>query len=198
MKTLPKDSTNEHHAQHLVALGANLPSALGGPLATLEAAITRIAAAGLIVIARSAWYRTPAVPAGAGPDFINGAIALEGEIDPDQLLVILHEIETSVGRTRNERWVPRSCDLDLIASGTHVMPSETVWRHWANLSPHAQMSDAPDQLILPHPRLQDRGFVLRPLADIASGWRHPVLGRTIGEMLEDLPADSLQGIRKIQ
>ena len=53
---------------------------------------------------------------------------------------------------------------------------------------------APDRLILPHPRMQDRGFVLLPLAEVAPDWRHPLIGQTVREMLEALPAAALEGI----
>ena len=53
-----------------------------------------------------------------------------------------------------------------------------------------QMRIAPTELILPHPRIQDRAFVLRPLADVAADWHHPVLGKTAGQMLEELPSDT--------
>ena len=67
---------------HLIALGANLPSPLGGPRATLEAALAALAAAGLAVAARSGWFRTPAFPAGSGPDYVNGAAALAAALAP--------------------------------------------------------------------------------------------------------------------
>jgi 2-amino-4-hydroxy-6-hydroxymethyldihydropteridine diphosphokinase len=183
---------------HLVALGANLPSSLGNPRETLHHAMARLQQEGLRIAARSAWYRTPAYPAGAGPDFVNAAIALEASGTPDELLRILHETERAAGRERPERWAPRTCDLDLLASGACVRPSQALWHHWANLPPERQAVEAPGELVLPHPRLHERGFVLRPLADIAPRWRHPVLGRTVAELLADLPPGSLQGIRRIE
>ncbi len=99
---------------------------------------------------------------------------------------MLHQVEDAFGRERPSRWAQRSLDIDLIAYGGCVSPDRDTFLHWMNLPLERQMKEAPDQLILPHPRLQDRGFALIPLADVAPDWRHPVLGKTIKEMAEAL------------
>lgn len=81
----------------------------------------------------------------------------------------------------------RTLDLDLIALGDAVLPDAATQAQWRGLDPEAQRRLAPDRLILPHPRLQDRSFVLVPLADVAPDWRHPVLGLTVREMLAARP-----------
>lgn len=179
---------------HLIALGANLPSPEGAPRETLQAALHRLAAMGLRVAARSAWYRTPAFPPGAGAAFVNGAAALEAAMEPAELLAALHEVERGFGRSRDLRWAPRSCDLDLIASDARVLPDPATARRWIGLALADQRRAGPPGLILPHPRVQDRAFVLRPLLDIAPDWVHPLLGRTVREMLDDLPAAARAGI----
>ena len=190
-------NTIESAGLHLIALGANLPTESGAPRETLEAAVAALGAAGLALAARSPGYATPADPAGSGPDFVNGAIAVRAALAPERVLGILHDVEARLGRERPHRWAPRVCDLDLIASEGTVLPDAETWRHWAGLPAERQQTEAPGMLVLPHPRLQERGFVLRPLADIAPGWRHPVLGRTVREMLEALPADEIVTIRQI-
>jgi 2-amino-4-hydroxy-6-hydroxymethyldihydropteridine diphosphokinase len=78
----------------------------------------------------------------------------------------------------------------------------TCWRRATRCCPirprslpiERQMQEAPGELILPHPRMQDRAFVLVPLADVAPGWRHPVLDMTVAEMLSKLPTDEVDSV----
>lgn len=186
-----------HADKSLIALGANLPSVHGAPRETLEAAIAELERRGYPLEACSRWYRTPAFPPGSGPDFVNGAARIGGVADPARLLAALHEVERTIGRTRRRRWAPRSCDLDLIACGDSVLPDRETAARWIALAPGAQAEIAPEGLVLPHPRMHERGFVLRPLADIAPGWVHPLLGRDVRAMLAALPPDALAGIEPL-
>jgi 2-amino-4-hydroxy-6-hydroxymethyldihydropteridine diphosphokinase len=183
---------------YLIALGANLPSAAGDPRATLEAALAEMAARGLEVTARSGWHRTPSWPPGSGPDYVNGAAALAAGLAPTDVLGALHAVEAQLGRTRNARWAPRACDLDLLASGDAVLPDAATARAWMALAPDRQRAEAPRELILPHPRMHERGFVLAPLAEVAPDWVHPLLGLSVAEMLAALPPAALAGIVRIE
>lgn len=183
----------------MVAIGANLPFEGNPPEITLRRAVAALGEEGLSVLAVSPFYATPCFPAGAGPDYVNAAVLLgvSDETDPASILAILHRVEARFGRERAVRWGMRTLDLDLVALGDSVLPDAETQDAWRNLAPEAQARVAPDRLILPHPRMQDRAFVLVPLADIAPDWRHPRDGRTVARMLADLPEADRAALRAL-
>ncbi|MBB3984296.1 2-amino-4-hydroxy-6-hydroxymethyldihydropteridine diphosphokinase [Sagittula marina] len=99
----------------------------------------------------------------------------------------MHEIEADFGRARLQRWGSRTLDLDLLAVGDTILPDPETYDTWQRLTPQEQTCQTPDQLILPHPRLQDRAFVLVPLMDVAPTWQHPVLRQSTAELCAALP-----------
>ncbi len=158
----------------LVAVGSNLPGPHGTPRANCEAALRALDAAGVRVVRRSRWFRTPPWPAaeaGRQPWYVNGVIAIETALEPEALLATLHRIETAMGRTRGPESInaARPIDLDLIDYDGRVRDAAPV---------------------LPHPRVASRAFVLRPLADVAPDWVHPVTGAPLASLLAGLPDDA--------
>ncbi len=159
-----------------VAVGANLPGPDGAPpIETCRAAVAALdALPGLRLRGLSRWYRTAPLPPSGQPDYVNAVAHLSGAAEPVALLAALQALEARAGRLRGAANAARTLDLDIIAMGS-------------------LMRAAPDP-ILPHPRVHERRFVLMPLADVAPGWVHPILGQTAEALIAALPD---QGVRLV-
>lgn len=154
-----------------IALGSNLPSRFGGPTDNLKEALHRLGDLGRAA-AVSTFRETEPVGLLEQPRFVNAAALLETELGPLDLLRGILAIEREMGRVRFQDTAPkgpRIVDLDLLL--------------YQNEQGHSLILSDPD-LILPHPAMHHRLFVLEPLAEIAAGWRHPVLQRSIGELVQ--------------
>ncbi|WP_299349630.1 2-amino-4-hydroxy-6-hydroxymethyldihydropteridine diphosphokinase [uncultured Shimia sp.] len=171
----------------MLALGGNLPSKNGPPEETLKSALLALSDVNLPVKKVSRFYKTPCFPAGAGPDYVNAAAVVESEMSAAEVLAQLHAVEALLGRERAGRWVGRTLDIDLIGSADKILPDRQTYEQWRGLVVEEQLQMTPAELILPHPRIQDRAFVLVPLNDVAPDWIHPVLGVSVAEMLAALP-----------
>ncbi len=158
-----------------IGLGANLNSNFGSPKHTLEAALEALELQGVTIRAHSRWFQSAAVPDPKEPDYTNGVISVETSLPAEQLLTVLHDIERVFGRIRRARWESRLIDLDLL--------------DYRGL--HRCVEGAHPGLELPHPRLEERAFVLLPLHDIAPHWRHPVSGKSLENLIAALPKSGL-------
>lgn len=157
----------------LIGLGGNLESPrFGPPRRTLVAALDRLQAKGIAVLARSRFYTSAPVPKSDQPWYVNAVARVETGLGPQPLLAALLALEAEFGRVRADANAARVLDLDLLAYGPMVTPADA---HPA----------------LPHPRMAGRAFVLLPLAEIAPDWRHPATGTHIGAMVNALPGDQL-------
>ena len=159
----------------LIALGANLPSRYGTPEDTLKAAIEAMQARGIDVVAQSSVWLTAPVPVSDQPWFRNAVIRVETSLKTRELMRVLHDVEAEFGRVRMKRNEARVLDLDLLAYNDEIINE--------------------DGFIVPHPRMHDRAFVLKPLQEVGEGWKHPVLQRFIDDLISNLPKD--QEIEKV-
>lgn len=145
-------------AEVLLGLGSNLR----GPREQLRGGVRRIASF-VTVDAVSALYRTEPVGFRDQPEFLNLVLRGRTLLSPRTLLKEVNRVEQEFGRTRSVANAPRTLDVDVLCYGTLVLDSA--------------------DLVLPHPRLHHRAFVLVPLAEVSPQWRHPILDATASELL---------------
>lgn len=152
-----------------LSLGSNLGSREGN----LEQAIALLAAPGLTVLRRSHIYETEPRHVRDQPWFLNLVVAAETDLFPKQLLARIRKVEQQLGRKRIQPMGPRTIDIDIVLYGQSVIDTA--------------------ELVVPHPRMAERRFVLEPLAELAPDLRHPVTRRTVREMLA---AVATQAVKK--
>jgi 2-amino-4-hydroxy-6-hydroxymethyldihydropteridine diphosphokinase len=155
-----------------IALGANLDHPeYGPPRRVLEAALEDLNRRGVTVRRVSPWYRTAPVPASDQPWYVNAVAEVTTDLPADRLLAQMHEVEAAFGRVRSVPNAARLIDLDLLDFRGEIA------------------AGGPGRATLPHPRMDVRAFVIRPLADLDPAWRHPRTGASIQALLGALPAD---------
>lgn len=184
--------------QCIIAFGSNLSNQFGVSAEIVKAAIERMSSAGLVVQQTSRFFRSPAFPADSGPDFVNGVVLCKTQLLPKDVIAALHRIEAELGRTRNARWEARVLDLDLIDYAGVVLPGADIHSEWRELALEDQLKQVPDQLILPHPRVQDRPFVLIPMTDVVPNWVHPVTGHGLRDLLAAFTVADIAEIQPLE
>lgn len=167
---LTHDGPLPHRAA--IALGSNLDSHAGDSADTLVSAMGAIdELPNTVVEAASSLYRT--APVGPPqPDYFNACVILSTGLTAPRLMQALLAVEQTFDRVRQERWGPRTLDLDLLLFDDVVLEHPVVQ--------------------LPHPRMAERAFVLMPLAEIAPQWIHPVLNQSIGQLVQRVSAEGVQ------
>ncbi len=152
----------------LVGIGSNLAAPrFDSPQDTASAALAQLPAIGVAVVRRSRWYLSEPLPPSDQPRFVNAVALVETRLGPAALLTALLALEARFGRRRGVANAARTLDLDLLD--------------------YDGRQSATTRLVLPHPRLHERRFVLAPLAEIAPRWHHPLLAMTANELLARLP-----------
>lgn len=153
----------------IIALGSNRPQGRYGPPArVVSGAIDLLGDRGIRVLSRSRIHATAPV----GPSdrtYANAAVLAVTRLTPEALLAALKAVERDFGRRRGRRWAARVLDLDIIAYGDAVIPRRGQWHRGRGL-------------VIPHRAMHLRRFVLDPVAEVAPGWRHPVLNRTVRQL----------------
>ena len=161
------------HGKILVGLGANCPGQWGSPAHTLSRALGEIERRGVAVQAISPLYETAALGAARQPPYVNQVALVATRLPAPSLLRLLKEVERQSGRRGGRPWGARTLDLDIIDyKGLIVRPKPLKGVPRERVRP----------LILPHPQLEHRPFVLKPLIDVAPDWRHPITKTSAKEL----------------
>jgi 2-amino-4-hydroxy-6-hydroxymethyldihydropteridine diphosphokinase len=166
-----------------IAIGANVEGAWGKPRDTFDRALRELRAIGLHEFARSGLFLTRPVGQVRQPDFLNAVFGIGASLPPASLLRLLKTLEKRAGRRANGKWGPRPLDLDILDFGGRIVGQPAGLRRRG-------------ELVLPHPELTYRGFVLVPLAEVAPGWCHPRIGVRAETLLKSRPRLA-RGVRRI-
>lgn len=197
MATLQLENEHSIVSFALVSVGSN--RSFGGlvPSEIVKKALYSVDSLHSRLISASKLYATPAFPPGIGRRYVNAVFSVETILSARNFLSFLHELEAGFSRERAQRWGDRTLDLDLISFGDLVVPDAETQSDWRTLPADRQIDHTPDELILPHPRVQDRAFVLVPLAEVAPLWRHPITGKSVTDMLAALPGPDVSAIKAL-
>jgi len=183
----------------VLGLGANMNSTWGAPAETIPHAISLCGVSGISVKACSQLYETAPLGIDKQANFVNAVVLAQTAFEPFKLLKVVKSLERKPGLRKRERWGPRPLDIDVLDCQGRIInwPSikqeslipQTRQRIGRRRSPADRTAGRPT-LVLPHPQLHLREFVLQPLVDILPHWHHPVTGETAEGLLKGLPLDS--------
>ncbi len=151
----------------LIGLGANLDSSYGSPQDTLDSCRSLLAERGVHMVKSSNIWRSAPVPVSDQPWYYNAVCIVETSLSSHEVLDVLSSVEDLIGRKRMERNAARVIDLDLLSYNNETLDYS--------------------YLIIPHPRMHERAFVLYPLREVAPDWIHPTLGQSLSDMIVSIP-----------
>ena len=158
-------------------IGSNLPSKEGGRKISILKAINHLKKLKLNIIKTSSFYETPSYPNNADPKFINLCVKLESNLKASVLINEIKKIEKKLGRIRIKKNEPRTCDIDIIDFNGEIIKN--------------------DKLVVPHPRLHLRNFVIYPLKEIEPNWLHPIFNKNIDSFFQELDKNSHNEITRL-
>ena len=164
-----------------LGLGSNLPSSFGNRFQNIDLAISFLEGYGIKIIKKSSFYETPSYPNRENPKFINAVILVETVLSPIDLMSVLIFIEEKLGRKRDKKNDPRTCDIDIIDYNSQILNLK-----YNNLD-----------LTIPHKELTKRNFILFPLQEISPKWKHPKTKEIISYLLQKLSEDDKNSILKV-
>ena len=175
---------NNIMTKYYIALGSNLETKNMTRLEILNKALEYFSLFKISLLKVSSFWESKSYPNKNQPNFINAVSEVQSKLNPYQTLSSLKKIESLLGRKINGRWGNRVLDLDILAAGSLILPNLLIFKKWQKMPLHLQIQNQPKQLILPHPRIQDRLFVLKPLSEINQDWMHPVLNKKTFELID--------------
>lgn len=169
-----------------LSLGSNLSHEGALPATLLQQAVGTLQENGVRLVVASSLYETPPFPVSDQPNYVNAVIEVSTKLTPEALLQVCLNVEAQYGRERSVRWGARTLDIDLLSYDDLILPDMATWQRTAKNNDSNAIMPA---LVLPHPRLHQRDFVLVPMLEIAANWRHPVYLKTIEDLTAEIRAD---------
>ena len=162
----------------LLSLGSNLPSKFGDSKNTILKCYEFFNNNDIKILKKSSFYETFAIPNKSDPKFVNSVISVETKFSAEELIKYILKVEEKFDRNREQINAPRTCDIDIVDFNSEII---NIFNK--NIS-----------LEIPHPRLEQRSFVLYPIREIDKNWKSPLSGKKIDQLIENLDAETKKNI----
>ena len=162
----------------LLSLGSNLPSKFGDSKNTILKCYEFFNNNDIKILKKSSFYETFAIPNKSDPKFVNSVISVETRFSPEERIKYILKVEEKFDRKREQINAPRTCDIDIVDFNSEII---NIFNK--NIS-----------LEIPHPRLEQRSFVLYPIREIDKNWKSPLSGKKIDQLIENLDAETKKNI----